>query len=87
MLKNLLNIQMSTLMTLYMDNYSYNGLEINVKNNLIIDQKYNNNLYILPTNNKNVFIIIKGNGYVKTNKEDDRKKLSSSISEKFKKPE
>ena len=29
----------------------------------------------------------KGNGYVKTNKEDERKKLSSSISEKFKKPE
>ena len=58
MLKNLLNIQMSTLMTLYIDNYSYNGLEINIKNNLIIDQKYNNNLYILPTNNKNVFIII-----------------------------
>ena len=29
----------------------------------------------------------KGNGYVKTNKEDERKKLSSSISEKFKKSE
>ena len=29
----------------------------------------------------------KGNGYVKPNKEEDRKKLSSSISEKFKKPE
>ena len=29
----------------------------------------------------------KGNGYVKPNKEDERKKLSSSISEKFKKPE
>ena len=58
MLNNLLNIQMNTLMTLYIDNYSYNALEINVKNNLIIDQKYNNNLYILPTNNKNVFIVI-----------------------------
>ena len=29
----------------------------------------------------------KGNGYVKPNKEDERKKLSSSISEKFKKSE
>ena len=29
----------------------------------------------------------KGNGYVKPNKEDERKKLSSSISKKFKKPE
>ena len=29
----------------------------------------------------------KGNGYVKTNKEDERKKISSSISEKFKKPQ
>ena len=29
----------------------------------------------------------KGNGYVKPNKENERKKLSSSISEKFKKPE
>ena len=28
-----------------------------------------------------------GNGYVKPNKEDERRKLSSSISEKFNKPE
>ena len=28
-----------------------------------------------------------GNGYVKPNKEDERKKLSSTISDKFKKPE
>ena len=58
MMNNFLNIQMNTLMTLNIDNYSYNGVEINIKNNLIIDPKYNNNLYILSTNNQNIFIII-----------------------------
>ena len=58
MINNCLNIQMNTLMTLYIDNYLYNGIDINVKNNIIKDPKYNNNLYCLPTNNQNIFIIL-----------------------------
>ena len=58
MINNGLNIQMNTLMTLYLDNYLYNGIDINIKNNLIKDPKYNNNIYLLPTNNQNIFIIL-----------------------------
>ena len=57
-INNVLNIQMNNLMTINIDNYLYNGIEINLKNNLIKDPKYNGNLYCLPTNNKNIFIII-----------------------------
>ena len=58
MINNVINIQMNTLMTLKKDNYLYNGIEINLKNNLIKDPKYNNNLYCLSTANKNIFIIL-----------------------------
>jgi hypothetical protein len=57
-LNNALNIQMNTLMTLKIDNYLFNGIQINIKNNLIKDPKYNNNLYLLPTINHNVFILL-----------------------------
>ena len=58
MINNCLNIQMKTLMTLYINNYLYNGIEINIKNNLIKDPKYNNNLYCLPTFDQNIFIVL-----------------------------
>lgn len=57
-LNNQLKIQINTLMTLKIENYLYNGIEINIKNNLIKEPKYNNDLYCLPTINQNVFIII-----------------------------
>ena len=57
-MNNVLNIKMNTLMTLNIDNYLYNGIGINIKNNLVKDPKYNNNLYLLPTTNLNVFILI-----------------------------
>ena len=57
-MNNVLNIKMNTLMTLNIDNYLYNGIDINIKNNLVKDPKYNNNLYMLPTTNLNVFILI-----------------------------
>ena len=58
MINNGLTIQMKNIMTLKIDNYLYNGIEINLKNNLIRDPKYNSNLYCLPTNNKNIFIVL-----------------------------
>ena len=56
-INNCLNIQINTLMSYNIDNYLYNGIEIN-KNNLIKETKYMNNLYNIPTLNKNVNIII-----------------------------
>ena len=58
MINNSLNIKMSTIMTLNIDNYLYNGIDINIKNNIIKEQKFNNNLYVLPTISNNIFIII-----------------------------
>ena len=58
MINNGLTIQMKNIMTLKIDNYLYNGIEINLKNNLIRDPKYNSNLYCLPTINKNIFIVL-----------------------------
>ena len=58
MIQNSLKIQMNTLMTVKLDNYLYNGIRINIKNNIIKDSKYNGNLYCLSCNNKNIFIII-----------------------------
>ena len=57
-IQNSLNIQMNTLMTVKFDNYLFNGITINIKNNIIKDSKYNGNLYCLSCNNKNIFIII-----------------------------
>ena len=45
-------------MTLNIDNYLYNGIEINIKNNVIKETKYMNNLFFIPTLKKNINIII-----------------------------
>ena len=58
MIKNFLSVHISTLMSLNIDGYLYNGIKINIKHNIIPDVKYSNNLFYLPTLNKNVFIII-----------------------------
>ena len=57
-LNNQLQIQIKTLMTLKMENYLYNGIEINTKNNIIKENKYNSDLYCLPTLNQNIFILL-----------------------------
>ena len=57
-INNCLNIQICTIMSLKINNYYYNGIEINIKNNLIQESKYMNNLYFIPTINKNIYIII-----------------------------
>ena len=57
-INNCLNIQISTLMSIKIDNYYYNGIEINTKNNLIQESKYMNNLYFIPTIDKNIYITI-----------------------------
>ena len=57
-INNCLNIQLYPFMTLNIDNYLYNGIEINIKNSLTKDTKYMNNLFFLPTLNKNINIII-----------------------------
>ena len=57
-INNCLNIQLFTLMSLKIDNYYYNGIEIILKNNLIQESKYMNNLYFIPTINKTIYIII-----------------------------
>ena len=57
-IQNALNIQMNTLMTVKLVNYLYNGITINIKNNIIKDLKYNGNLYCLSCDNKNIFIIL-----------------------------
>ena len=57
-INNNINIRICTFMTLNIDNYLYNGVEINIKNNLIQDTKYMNNLFCIPALNKNINIII-----------------------------
>ena len=57
-INNCLNIQICTLMSIKIDNYYYNGIEINTKNNIIQESKYMNNLYFIPTIDKNIYIII-----------------------------
>ena len=58
MIKNFLRVRISTFMSLNIDGYLYNGIKINIKHNIILDVKYSNNLFYLPTLNQNVFIII-----------------------------
>ena len=58
MIKECLDIQISTLISLDIEGILYNGLKINKKKNIIEDIKYSNNLYYIPTMNKNIFIII-----------------------------
>ena len=55
---NKLDVQICTFMTLNIDNYLYNGIEINIKNNVIKETKYMNNLFFIPTLKKNINIII-----------------------------
>ena len=57
-INNSLNINICTLMTSKIDNYFYNGIQINLKKNSIKDSKYMNNLFYIPTLNKNINIII-----------------------------
>ena len=57
-INNSLNINICTLMTSKIDNYFYNGIQINLKKNYIKDSKYMNNLFYIPTLNKNINIII-----------------------------
>ena len=57
-INNCLNIQICTFMSLKIENYYYNGIEINIKKNLIKESKYMNNLYFIPTINKNIYIIL-----------------------------
>jgi hypothetical protein len=57
-IKNHINIQISTLMSLNIEGVLYNGIKINNKKNIIQDIKYSNNLYYIPTLNNNIFIII-----------------------------
>ena len=56
-INNSLNIQINTLMSYNIDNYLYNGIEIN-SNNIIQETKYKNNLYNIKTLDKNVNIIL-----------------------------
>ena len=56
--KECLNIKISTLINFKIDNYLYNKIEINLKNNIIKETKYMNNLYYIPTLNDNVYIFI-----------------------------
>ena len=57
MINNYLNIQINSLMTLDIDNYLYNGIEIN-KNNIVKENKFMNTLYIVPNLDRDIYIII-----------------------------
>ena len=57
MINNCLKIKINSSMTLDIDNYLYNGIEIN-KNNIIKENKYMNNLYFIPNIDRNIYIII-----------------------------
>ena len=57
MISNYLNIKIKSLMTLQIDNYLYNGIEIN-KNNIIKENKYMSNLFFISNLDKNIYIII-----------------------------
>jgi len=57
MINNSLNIKIKSLMTLKIDNYLYNGIEIN-KNNIIKENKYMSNLFIISNLDNNIYIII-----------------------------
>ena len=56
-IKNDLNIQIKTLMTLKYDKYLYNGIQI-TKNNIIQESKYKSNLYCIPTLNNYIYLLI-----------------------------
>ena len=57
-INNSLNICICTLMSSKIDNYFYNGIQLNLNKNSIKDSKYMNNFYYLPTLNNNIYIII-----------------------------
>ena len=57
MISNCLNIKIKSLITLKIDNYLYNGVEI-YKNNIIKENKYMNNLFFISNLDKNILIII-----------------------------
>ena len=57
MINNSLNININSSMTLDIDNYLYNGIEIN-KNNIIKENQYMNNIYFIPNLDRNIYIII-----------------------------
>ena len=57
MINNCLNIKINSSMTLDIDNYLYNGIEIN-KNNIIKENQYMNNIYFIPNLDRNIYIII-----------------------------
>ena len=57
MISNCLNIKIKSLMTLKIDNYLYNGIEIN-KNNIIKESKYMSNLFFISNLDKNIYIVI-----------------------------
>jgi hypothetical protein len=56
-INNCLSIKINSSITLDIDNYLYNGIEIN-KNNIIKENKYMNNIYFIPNLDRNIYIII-----------------------------